>query len=339
MSVDNIDNMSLEEQKRLEQMVTEALMRDKGEAPDACAEWEKMTERLGIDARENSEGEKRDFSIRAMWTVVATVAAIALVVVLLNIKGLQNDKGAVFEAKSSPASIVILDNQDKERAITGNEIKLVATSQVEEHTVVVPEGKNIKLTLTDGTEVWLNANSRLTYPTSFRGKERQVSLQGEAYFKVAHDAQHPFVVKSGKMETCVLGTEFNIHAFDADHPHVTLVKGRVRVSSSINNKVLTPGEDALVDNQGEIKISDVDVNDIVCWKDGIQLFNDASLRDILTQLGSWYNVSVICHDNALLNSHLHYMYDRHQGLEEALKLLNGITNNKVKLHKNTILIE
>lgn len=339
MAVNNIDNMSLEEQALLEQMVTEALMRDKQKAPDADAAWGKMAERLDIKAHENAAEEKHDFSIRAMWAVVATVAAIALVVVLLNIKGLQNDNATVFEAKSSPSGIVVLDAQDKERAITGNEIKLAATPQVEKHTIVVPEGKDVKLTLMDGTEVWLNANSRFTYPTSFRGKERQVSLQGEAYFKVAHDSSHPFIVKAGNLQTRVLGTEFNIRAFDSAHPHVTLVKGCVKVSSSINNKVLVPGEDALVDEQGGIKVSEVDVNDVICWKDGIQLFNDTSLRDILTQLGSWYNVSVICHDNALLNSHFHYMYDRHQGLEEALKLLNSITNNKVKLHKNTILIE
>ena len=105
------------------------------------------------------------------------------------------------------------------------------------------------------------------------------------------------------------------------------------------NKVIVPGEDAALNVQGEIKVSHVDTNDVACWREGIELFDDVSLRDILVQMGSWYNVSVVCHDDAVLNTHLRYMYDRKQGLEEAVKMLNQISNNKIKLHNNTILVE
>ena len=223
----------------------------------------------------------------------------------------------------------------------GNELTLAQTQEVENHTVVVPEGKDMKLTLADGTQVWLNANSRFTHPTAFTVKERKVSLQGEAYFKVAHDAQHPFIVKASDMQTRVLGTEFNVDASDASHPHVTLVEGSVSVSSVSHhmNKVIVPGEDAALNAQGEIKVSHVDTNDVACWRDGIELFDDVTLRDILVQMGSWYNVSVVCHDDAALSTHLRYMYDRKQSLEEAVKMLNQISNNKIKLHNNTILVE
>jgi len=343
VSEKNIDDMGLGEQRRIEQMVTEALMRDKVVAPDADAEWKKLAARmagnsdaLNLDLHEEPA---QHFSLRAMWTVVGTVAAIALVVVLLNIKGLQADNASVYQAKAVPTDILILDGQEHERVVKSHEITLAATSLVEQHTVVVPEGKDMKLTLSDGTEVWLNANSRLTYPTAFKGKERKVTLQGEAYFKVTHDAHHPFIVKAGDMETHVLGTEFNVNASDATHPHVTLVQGSVKVTSDHYNKVIVPGEDAAVDEQGAIKVCHVDTNDVAWWKDGIQLFNDTSLRDILVQLGSWYNVNVVCHDDALLDKHLRYMYDRRRGIEEAVKMLNDITNNKIKLHNNTILIE
>lgn len=346
MSDTNMNDMSWEEQKRLEQMVAEALMRDKCEMPNADEEWQKVSARLSWGAKSSFsespivDGEPaQHFSMRALWTVVGTVAATALIVVLLNIKGLQADNASIYQAKAKPADIVVLDEQENERIVKGNELTLAAASQVEQHTVVVPEGKDMKMTLSDGTEVWLNANSRLTYPTAFVGKERKVTLQGEAYFKVAHDARHPFIVKAGEMQTRVLGTEFNVDASDSERPHVTLVEGRVKVSSSSYNKVLAPGEDAVVNAQGEIKVSLVDTNDVACWKDGIQLFEDAPLRDILLQMGSWYNVSVVCHDDALLNTHFRYMYDRRRGLEEAVKLLNHISNNKIKLHNHTILIE
>lgn len=170
-------------------------------------------------------------------------------------------------------------------------------------------------------------------------------MQGEGYFKVAHDAHHPFIVKAGDMQTCVLGTEFNVNAFDQNHPHVTLVEGSVKVSSvltrkaEVASKVIVPGEDAVLNEQGKIIVSHVDTDDVTCWKDGVQLFNDASLREIVLQLGSWYNVNVVCHDESLLNTHLRYMYDRRNGIEEAIKMLNDISNNKIKLKNNTILIE
>ncbi len=340
----NIEDMPMEEKARLDQLVTEAMMRDRAGAPDVDGEWEKLSKRLlskgtlssGQDSREETP---QQHSLRAMWTVVATVAAIALVVVLLNIKGLQADKEVVYKAQANPTEVVIIDAQNQERVVKGKELKMAAVPQVEEHTIVVPNGKDIKIRLADGTEVWLNANSKLTYPTAFTGRERKVALQGEAFFKVAHDARHPFIVKAGDMQTRVLGTQFNVDASDAAHPHVSLVEGSVKVSSLGNDKVIVPGEDAAVGSHGEIKVTHVEVNDVACWREGVQLFDNVPLRDILVQMGSWYNVSVVCHDEAILNNRLRYMYDRNQSLEEAVKMLNGISNNKIKLRDNTILVE
>lgn len=351
MSDIEMNDMGMEEQERLGQLVTEALLRDGHAAPDASSEWQKLAARMSANSDDSTlsavsssascqEEPDQRFSLRALWTVVGTVAA-ALVVVLLNIKGIQKDQSSIYQAKAEPTDIVILDEQENERVVKGNELTLAQAQVVENHTVVVPEGKDMKLTLADGTQVWLNANSRFTYPTAFTGKERKVSLQGEAYFKVAHDAQHPFIVKASDMQTRVLGTEFNVDASDASHPHVTLVEGSVSVSSVSHhmNKVIVPGEDAALNAQGEIKVSHVDTNDVACWRDGIELFDDVTLRDILVQMGSWYNVSVVCHDDAALSTHLRYMYDRKQSLEEAVKMLNQISNNKIKLHNNTILVE
>lgn len=352
MSDKEMNDMGMEEQERLGQMVTEALLRDGHAAPDASSEWQKLAARMSANSDDSTlsavsssascqEEPDQRFSLRALWTVVGTVAAIALVVVLLNIKGIQKDQSSIYQAKAEPTDIVILDEEENERVVKVNELTLAQTQEVENHTVVVPEGKDMKLTLADGTQVWLNANSRFTYSTSFIGKERKVSLQGEAYFKVAHDAQHPFIVHAGDMQTRVLGTEFNVDASDASHPHVTLVEGSVSVSSMNHpaNKVIVPGEDAALNAQGEIKVSHVDTHDVACWREGVELFDNVSLRDILVRMGSWYNVNVVCHDDAALNAHLRYMYDRKQSLEEAVKMLNQISNDKIKLHNNTILVE
>lgn len=353
---DDIDNA---EHASLEQMVTEALMRDKLPTPDMDKEWQKLAARMTVPATEvkiaseveiasKDESQKaRLFSIRSLWMTIGTVAAIAFIVWMISLKLEKVTPGALYEARTQSAEIVVLDARNHERVINAHEIALASSKVVEHHTVVVPEGKDMKLTLADGTQVWLNANSRLTYPTAFHGLNREVELQGEGFFKVTHDARHPFIVRTGDMQTRVLGTEFNINASDLRHPHVTLVEGSVKVTSGLAHekgnqsasKVIVPGEDAMINEKGEIRVSHVDTDDVACWRDGIQLFNDASLREIVLQLGSWYNVNVVCHDETLLNTHLRYMYDRRKGVEEAIKMLNEISNDKIKLHNNTILIE
>jgi len=353
MSDKKRDNVNEIEQSSIEQMITEALMRDKLEAPDRNEEWNKLVARMVVptgDSETTSQNEilKVDrFSIRTLWMTIGTVAAIAFIIFMVSLKLQKATPDALYEARKQVAEIVILDNQNNERVVVDHEMTLPSSTKVERHTVVVPEGKDMKLTLADGSQVWLNANSRLTYPTVFKGKNREVELQGEGYFKVTHDVHHPFIVKTSDMQTCVLGTEFNIEASNSSHPHVTLVEGKVKVMSCLASekgtpsasKIIMPGEDATMNEKGEIKVSHVDTDDVACWRDGIQLFNDASLREIVLQLGSWYNVNVVCHDEKLLNTHLRYMYDRRKGIGEALKMLNEISNNKVKLHNNTILIE
>lgn len=353
MSDKKRNNIDHADQNLLEQMVTEALMRDKMETLDVDMEWKRLAARMTAPSAEvkttsrNEQLKVRFFSIRTLWMTIASVAAIAFIIFLISFKLDKATPGSLYEARKQSAEIVVLDEQDHEQVINGNEIKLASSVKVERHTVVVPEGKDMKLILADGTQVWLNANSRLIYPTAFKGKNREVELQGEGYFKVTHDAYHPFIVKAGDMQTSVLGTEFNVNAFDQSNPHVTLVEGSVKVSSVLTHKtetqvagkIIVPGEDAVLNEQGKIIVSHVDTDDVACWKDGIQLFNDASLREIVLQLGSWYNVNVVCHDESLLNTHLRYMYNRRNGIEEAIKMLNDISNNKIKLKNNTILIE
>lgn len=222
------------------------------------------------------------------------------------------------------------------------ELKYVKTARkVEIHVLTTPRGQDFKLQLADGTVVWLNSESRIEYPNVFVGKERVVRLYGEAYFKVAHDKRHPFIVQAGNMQTRVLGTEFNVRSYQGVDSHVTLIEGSVEVKSNKNRDFtkIKPGEDAVVKSNGTIRIKDVDVDAITYWKDGFFYFDNVPFVDIMQSLGRWYNVNVVFKNEKVLNYRLRYLCDRKSGLEYALKLLNKMNNISAKLEGNTIIIQ
>ncbi len=194
------------------------------------------------------------------------------------------------------------------------------------------------ITLSDGTQVWLNAKSSLSYPVHFSGGTRMVELHGEAYFKVAHDAFHPFIVKANGIETKVLGTEFNVRCYTTDNTHVTLVNGMVEVSGKDGRVRIRPNEDAQLTDNG-FMVKTVDVNDYVSWHTGTMSFDQCTLRDILQQLGNWYDVNVICADKGLLDKHFHYSYNLHHSLSEALQLLNASSDVNATYRNGSIVIE
>jgi transmembrane sensor len=167
------------------------------------------------------------------------------------------------------------------------------------NTMSTPRGGQYQLTLSDGTKVWLNAASSLRYPATFTGKDRQVELNGEAYFEVAHNAAMPFKVNvAGKEEVEVLGTHFNINSY-SDEPAVktTLLEGSVKVTPAINTTISTqlatilkPGEQAQMQAGGKInRQTNVDIGKVMAWKNNIFNFNN---ENIMRQLSRWYNVDI-----------------------------------------------
>lgn len=157
------------------------------------------------------------------------------------------------------------------------------------NTLSTPRGGQYRLTLPDGTQVWLNAASALKFPTAFVGQERLVELTGEAYFEVAKDAGKPFMVKaSGGMEVQVLGTHFNVAAYEgARASTVTLLEGAV----AVNRRQLEPGQQAVRQN-GQIRIGPCDTEQAVAWKNGFFSFNDADITAVMQELERWYDVKV-----------------------------------------------
>jgi len=162
------------------------------------------------------------------------------------------------------------------------------------NTLSVPKGGQYELTLPDGTRVWLNAASSLTYPVAFRGKERQVKLTGEAYFEVARDAGKPFFVNvDGKQTVEVLGTHFDIRAYN-DDPDIrtTLLEGSVKVSGKNSHAIIKPGQMAVNDLKAPLLVRNADLDEVMGWKNGLFVFNDERIEDVLRIAARWYDVDV-----------------------------------------------
>lgn len=161
--------------------------------------------------------------------------------------------------------------------------------------LTVPRGGQFQVVLPDGTKVWLNAASRLRYPTAFIGKERVVELEGQGYFEVAQNAAQPFKVKVQQMEVAVLGTSFDIMAYtDEQSIHTTLVTGAVMVSNGAQHKTLQPGQQAQWNKQvGMLNVKAADVDKALAWKSGFFELDNTDLPAILRQLARWYDVEII----------------------------------------------
>lgn len=160
------------------------------------------------------------------------------------------------------------------------------------NTLSTPRGGQYQLTLQDGTKVWLNAASSLKYPMSFNGPERVVELTGEGYFEVARNIKQPFIVRFNGVEIKVLGTEFNVMAYN-DEPggsQTTLINGGVAVSVGAERRLLSPGEAAVVD--GRIRVKEVDVQPVIAWKNGEIALNNEDLASVMRQISRWYDVNV-----------------------------------------------
>jgi ferric-dicitrate binding protein FerR (iron transport regulator) len=168
-----------------------------------------------------------------------------------------------------------------------------------ENTLTTPRGGQFQLTLPEGTKVWINAASSITYPTAFTGKERKVTIKGEAYFEVAQNKNQPFIVQvQDGPQVEVLGTNFNINAY-TDEPSIrtTLVSGSVKVRYKDRSLLLKPSQQALLTRQQQLALDTVpDIDEVLAWRNGFFAFNKAPLEIVLRQLSRWYNVDIVYSD-------------------------------------------
>ena len=197
--------------------------------------------------------------------------------------GLLARQGNVNVLKSGSGKVAYKDNN------------ALPSEQIKYNTIRVPKGSRpFHLQLADGSEVWLNVASSITFPTSFVGKSRMVEITGEAYFEIAHDAARPFIVSKGEASIQVLGTHFDVNAYD-DEPNmkVTLLEGSVEIKSQKSKVKIKPGEQATIASDGALVISDkADLDEAIAWKNGRFEFNNADIATVMRQISRWYNVEV-----------------------------------------------
>ena len=190
------------------------------------------------------------------------------------------------------------------------------------NTLTTPRGGQFKLTLPDGSEVWLNASSSIKYPTAFIGNERKVEISGEAYFEIVHNAAKPFKVSVNGMEVKVLGTHFNINAYnDEASVKTTLLEGSISLTKADAATTLKPGQQAQLGNGGNIKVIDnVDIDQVVAWKNGYFSFNRADLQTVMRQIARWYDVD-ISYEGKIPERQFGGKIDRNSNASEVLKIL------------------
>lgn len=189
-------------------------------------------------------------------------------------------------AQQGNIKLIKLDNgQIAYQTASGEIIK-----ELKYNTLNNPRGsKVIDMTLADGSRVWLNTGSSVTFPVAFVGDERKVTITGEAYFEVAHNSRMPFKVTKDEMEITVLGTHFNANAYDDESIiKVTLLEGSVKV----NNTIIKPGQQAQVGTDVKV-ISNVNVDEVMAWKNGRFQFGGAGIEEVMRQIARWYDVEVV----------------------------------------------
>lgn len=161
------------------------------------------------------------------------------------------------------------------------------------NTVVTPAGGQYQVTLSDGTQVWLNALSTLKFPTSLNGADRTVQLKGEAYFEVAKNKNSPFHVNVAGVDVAVLGTSFNVNAYpDEGSLKTTLLEGSVRLNKGNESLMLSPGQQGRESGNGFSLIRNADVGQAIAWKNGYFSFDDVDIQTVMRQLARWYGIQV-----------------------------------------------
>lgn len=216
-------------------------------------------------------------------------------------------------AQQGAVKLVKLSNGEiAYQAASGEIIK-----KTEYNTLVIPKGSQVAtMTLSDGSKVWLNAGSSITYPVLFIGNERKVEVDGEAYFEVAHDVNRPFTVQLSPIGTHsstegtgsdsrgliqVLGTHFNVNAYQNEtDTKITLLEGSVRLINNNGKAVIKPGQQAKMGQSNSSKITvvnDVNIDKVMAWKNGLFDFEDATLEEVMRQLERWYDIDVVYEKN------------------------------------------
>ncbi|MNS13038.1 fec operon regulator FecR [compost metagenome] len=325
--------------------------------------WDGVLDRAGL--QENKSVKK----LFPLWTKIAAAASIVLLISIginsyLAKRASENTELANANkiAPGSNKAILTLSNgqkislTDASKGTLANESGIVITKTADGqltykfsnstdinasaliNTIETPRGGQHQITLPDGTVVTLNAASSLKFPASFTGlANRKVELSGEAYFEVAKDKKHPFIVQSGSQKVEVLGTHFNVNTYpDEKAAKTTLLEGAVKVSANGNAHLLKPGQQSILTNN-TVDIVTANIKEIMAWKNGYFRFNDDRIDEIMPLLSRWYDVEVN-YEGKISDERFSGTISRYKNINEVLAMLSYSNAVKFKIEGRRITV-
>ncbi|WP_195662989.1 FecR family protein [Bacteroides congonensis] len=361
-----IEDINDKEDIRLILDYKRAMAMDKVPLPDMEEErkrfWEKQKQ-----VRPFSHEMQQNVNIKMLrlkrWCIVASVAAVLFLGLFLGaffyhpsvvqVQVFAADKSAVDPKLNFGDITYVIKEETPDQQLYAHGIiatrksidlstKKAATLPIEEQlqTLTTPCGQDYTVTLSDGTTVLLNAASQLIFPDVFVKEQRIVYLKGEAYFDVAPDKEHPFIVKTDYFETVVLGTKFNVRSYSKLDAHVTLLEGKVTVANDMAPALtLQPEEQVSLTEDGMLRKQAVDIYPYLEWQNGYFYFDNVSLVEIMQELGRWYNVDVVFENDEMIDYKMHFVASRTESLMYAVRNLNALGIFYVTLDGNRIIIQ
>lgn len=349
--------------------VAEAVCRmsspSEAEAAATDEAWARMSARL--HGKKTSRSRLRI----AFISIAAAAAAVVLAVLLVRFSATDSTGGQVAKVQTHaggkpqaavPVDTAVVEEQTQDAGIkSATSYTVTASTQrnissasqlimelqdqgyaVDEHvqrtSQPVRPGELGRVVLPDGTEAYLYASSKLTYPSVFVGDTREVALEGEAYFKVKHDASHPFIIHAANAETRVLGTELDVRACHGEPLHVALITGVAEVAEGGEVCRLKPGEGVTLLNGGLVKA--VENMDVYAYAlRGILYGDDEPLQDVLQRLARWYGMTVDCDNQKGLERRIHFFMRGSDSPQQAASLLTGMGVCTVKVVGDRFVVE
>lgn len=239
-------------------------------------------------------------------------------------------QGNIIADKSKDGGLVYRIVKDDRAAKNGKPIY---------NTISTPVSGQYQVVLSDDTRVWLNAKSSIKFPIAFVGNERSVEVKGEAYFEVAQDKKRPFKVYSGNQLVEVLGTHFNVNAYnDEAEIKTTLLEGVVKISSGRQDKVLKPGQQSRLSGKtGEMHVVKVDIEEAISWKNGYFIFDNEDIHSVMRKIARWYDVEVV-YANGQISENFGGTVSKFENVSQVLKILETTGTIHFKIEGRRIIV-
>lgn len=240
---------------------------------------------------------------------------------------------SIFQTLTEENGIIIRNNAPNMLVYD----KAEETKEMAYNTIYIPRGGEYKLILSDGTVVWLNSESRLTYPIAFNGDSRELKLEGEAFFEVAKDRSRPFIVHTDRFDIRVTGTQFNVRTYPDEPESATLTEGHIQLERGEKVHRLNPGQQAVLDHN-QITIREMDPEEAIAWRYEAFCFKQCRLESIMNELSRWYDVEVFYLNPKLKDLHFTAWFRRSSSFDEVIRILEKTQRVKMEVRGKTVMI-